>query len=56
MATVVFHPRQALMAALAGANYVAPYLGSMEKAGIDPWEALRKSSIFSRHTSSKQKF
>lgn len=42
MATVVFHPRQALMAALAGANYVAPYLGRMEKAGIDPWEALSK--------------
>lgn len=42
MATVVFHPRQALMAALAGANYVAPYLGRMEKAGIDPWEVLQK--------------
>lgn len=42
MATVVFQPRQALMAALAGANYVAPYLGRMEKAGIDPWAGLQK--------------
>ena len=41
MATVVFQPRQALMAALAGANYVAPYLGRMEKAGIDPWAGLQ---------------
>src|SRR5947209_968437 len=29
MATVLFSPRQALMAALAGANYVAPYLSRM---------------------------
>lgn len=41
MATVVFHPRQALMAALAGANYVAPYIGRMEKAGMDAWGVLQ---------------
>jgi transaldolase len=41
MATAVFHPRQALMAALAGANYIAPYLGRMEKAGLDPWSCLK---------------
>lgn len=41
MATVIFHPRQALVAALAGANYVAPYLGRMEKAGMDPWSILQ---------------
>ncbi|WP_068467620.1 transaldolase family protein [Candidatus Protochlamydia phocaeensis] len=40
MATVVFHPRQALMAALAGANYVAPYINRIEKAGEDPWKVL----------------
>jgi transaldolase len=40
MGTVVFHPQQALMAALAGADYVAPYLGRMEKGGKDPWQAL----------------
>lgn len=42
MATVIYHPRQALMAALAGANYAAPYLGRIEKAGEDPWEMLRR--------------
>lgn len=41
MATVMFHPHQALMAALAGANYVAPYLSRMEKAGEDPYAALK---------------
>lgn len=40
MATVIFHPHQALLAALAGANYVAPYLGRVEKAGGNPWEML----------------
>jgi TalC/MipB family fructose-6-phosphate aldolase len=40
MATVLFHPRQALMAALAGADYVAPYISRMENAGDDPWESL----------------
>ena len=34
------------MAALAGANYVAPYLGRMEKAGIDPWDFLQKVAHF----------
>ena len=33
MATTVFHPNQALLAALAGADFVAPYLSQMEKAG-----------------------
>lgn len=47
MATVVFQPRQALMAALAGANYVAPYLGRLEQSGIDPWVLLQSiSKIF----------
>lgn len=40
MATVLFHPRQALMAAMAGADYVAPYISRMEKEGDDPWKAL----------------
>lgn len=42
MATAVFHTRQALLAALAGANYVAPYLGRLEKEGGDPWNLLRE--------------
>lgn len=41
MATVIYHPRQALMAALAGADYVAPYLGRLEKVGGDPWAMLK---------------
>jgi transaldolase len=41
MGTVIFQPRQALMAALAGADYVAPYLGRLEKSGGDPWVLLK---------------
>ena len=42
MATAIFRPRQALMAALAGADYVAPYLGRLERDGEDPWSILRE--------------
>ncbi len=41
MATVIFHPHQALMAAKAGADYVAPYLGRLEETGGNPWEMLK---------------
>lgn len=41
MATVIFHPHQALLAALAGADYVAPYLGHIEKTGGNPWNTLK---------------
>lgn len=41
MATVIFHPRQALLAALAGANFVAPYIGRIEKEGKNPWDILK---------------
>lgn len=41
MATAIFHPHQALMAALAGANYVAPYLRHLEKMGKNPWNTLK---------------
>lgn len=40
MATAVFNPNQALLAALAGANYLAPYVGRMYSSGIDAIEAL----------------
>jgi transaldolase len=40
MATVVFHPHQALLAAVAGASYVAPYVTRMHKMGIDSQRAL----------------
>ncbi len=49
MATVVFHPRQALMAALAGANYVAPYISRIEKMGKDPWEMLTSMTTIFHH-------
>lgn len=55
MGTVIFHPRQALMAALAGANYVAPYLGRMEKAGIDPWQSLQSIIQFFSNSRFKTK-
>lgn len=41
MGTVVFHPHQALMAAHAGASYVAPYVSKIEQAGGDPWLTLK---------------
>ncbi len=41
MATVVFHPSQALMAALAGAHYIAPYFGRMLDAGLDAFAHLK---------------
>ncbi len=40
MATVVLEPHQAMVAAIAGAAYIAPYVGQIEKSGKNPWEAL----------------
>lgn len=40
MATAIATPSQVLMSALAGADYVAPYLSRMEQAGEDPWASL----------------
>lgn len=40
MATVVFTPQQALLAMIAGADYIAPYLKHIEKTGLDPWVVL----------------
>lgn len=41
MGTAIFHAHQALMAALAGAKYVAPYLSHIERKGGDPWSELK---------------
>lgn len=41
MATTIFQPHQALLSAHAGATFVAPYIGQMEKAGQDPWNVLQ---------------
>ena len=40
MATVIFHARQALLAALAGASYLAPYLGGMQQEEPNAWSEL----------------
>lgn len=40
MATAVFDPRQTLLATLAGAAYVAPYVGRMFDEGIEAYTAL----------------
>ncbi len=40
MATAVFHSNQYLQAALAGADYVAPYLGRMFDAGLQGFSIL----------------
>jgi len=41
LATAIFEPRQALLAALAGAHYVAPYVGRMFDAGIEAYSSLK---------------
>lgn len=41
MATAIFQPNQALLASLAGAAYVAPYLGRMIDAGIEAHSSLQ---------------
>lgn len=41
MATVLFTPEQALLAAKAGADYIAPYIGRIESNGHDPWKTLQ---------------
>jgi TalC/MipB family fructose-6-phosphate aldolase len=43
MATAIFNSRQVLMAALAGADYIAPYIGKIEEAGDDPWPILKQT-------------
>lgn len=40
MATAVFDPNQALLAAIAGADYVAPYFGRMLDEGLEAHAAL----------------
>lgn len=56
MATAVFYPRQFLLAALAGADYVAPYIGLMlEEAGEDPLESLEEMMMIKRNYKLKAK-
>jgi len=41
MATAIFHPKQAWLAALAGAKYAAPYVGRMFDSGIEAYASLQ---------------
>jgi len=41
--TLVFSANQALLAALAGATYVSPFVGRLDDAGHDGMEAVRQS-------------
>lgn len=55
MATVLFTPQQALIAATAGANYVAPYLSRLEKGGGNPWAMLESTKRIFDHYRFKTK-
>ena len=41
--TLVFSPTQALLAALAGATYISPFVGRLDDAGHDGMEVVRQS-------------
>jgi transaldolase len=48
--TLIFSANQALLAALAGATYVSPFIGRLEDAGQDGMEVVRQSvAIFDRY-------
>lgn len=48
--TLIFSPNQALLAALAGATYVSPFIGRLDDAGHDGMDVVRQSvAIFDRY-------
>jgi transaldolase len=48
--TLIFSANQALLAALAGATYVSPFIGRIDDAGQDGMEVVRQSvAIFDRY-------
>lgn len=48
--TLVFSANQALLAALAGATYISPFVGRLDDAGHDGMEVVRQSvQIFDRY-------
>jgi transaldolase len=48
--TLIFSANQALLAALAGATYVSPFVGRLDDAGQDGMEVVRQSvQIFDRY-------
>jgi len=53
--TLVFSPNQALLAALAGATYVSPFVGRLDDVGHDGMEVVRTTvSIFRQYGFSTQ--
>lgn len=53
--TLVFSPNQALLAALAGATYVSPFVGRLDDVGADGMEVVRAAvSIFRQYGFSTQ--
>jgi transaldolase len=50
--TAVYSPYQALLAAAAGAAFVAPYLGRMNDAGLDGHAMIAQMAEALRHTES----
>jgi TalC/MipB family fructose-6-phosphate aldolase len=42
LATAVFNTSQAIISAIAGADYIAPYINRMEQNGIDAIETIRE--------------
>ncbi len=48
--TVVYTPLQALLAAKAGADYVAPYVNRIDNMGYDGVGTVKRSRIFCRFT------
>lgn len=46
LATSIYSADQGILAALAGCDYVAPYVNRMLNSGVDPFEAIKKMRIF----------
>lgn len=55
IASAIFHPRQALIAALAGANYVAPYFSRILKTGDNPLSQIEAIQKMAAHYQMKTK-
>jgi transaldolase len=55
LATAIFHPNQALLAALVKADYIAPYVGRMQDAGLDAFAGLKSMVAIYRQYGFKTK-
>ena len=43
LATAIFSVDQAILSAIAGSDFIAPYINRMENNNIDPYEVIRKT-------------